>query len=224
MGTDDLGRDLFFEVVHGTRTSLFVALTVTALAACLGIIVGAVSGWRGGLLDDLLTRCTEFVQVVPRFFLAIVVIALLGPGLDRIVLLLALTSWPLIARVVRAEVLSLKSREFVEAARARRTGFSDPRAGRPSGRAACRRRGGLGECRRRNPARSGTLVPWPGRSGAGELGLSRQQRAAVLESGVVDDAVSRRGHRARRPRAQSRRRCVERRAESEDRPLVRDAV
>jgi peptide/nickel transport system permease protein len=113
MGTDDLGRDLFSEVVHGARTSLFVALAVTLLAACAGIIVGAVSGWRGGLLDDLLTRCTEFVQVVPRFFLAIIVIALLGPGLDRLVLLLALTSWPLIARVVRAEVLSLKSREFV---------------------------------------------------------------------------------------------------------------
>jgi len=117
MGTDDLGRDLFSEIVHGARTSLFVALAVTLLAACVGIVVGAVSGWRGGLLDDLLTRCTEFVQVVPRFFLAIIVIALLGPGLDRLVLLLALTSWPLIARVVRAEVLSLKSREFVEAAR-----------------------------------------------------------------------------------------------------------
>jgi len=117
MGTDDLGRDLCSEVVHGARTSLFVALAVTLLAASIGVIVGAVSGWRGGLLDDLLTRCTEFVQVVPRFFLAIIVIALLGPGLDRLVLLLALTSWPLIARVVRAEVLSLKSREFVEAAR-----------------------------------------------------------------------------------------------------------
>ena len=117
MGTDDIGRNLLLEVVHGARTSLFVALTVTTLAACLGVIVGAVSGWRGGLLDDLLTRCTELVQVVPRFFLAIVVIALLGPGLDRVVLLLALTSWPLIARVVRAEVLSLKSRDFVEAAR-----------------------------------------------------------------------------------------------------------
>jgi peptide/nickel transport system permease protein len=118
MGTDDLGRDLLAGVVHGARTSLIVALTVTAIAGLLGVSVGTVSGWHGGALDDVLMRLTEFVQVVPRFFLAGVVIALFGPGLDRLVLLLGLTSWPLIARVVRADVLSLRRRPWVEAARA----------------------------------------------------------------------------------------------------------
>jgi peptide/nickel transport system permease protein len=118
MGTDDLGRDLLAGVVHGARTSLMVAFAVTALAGLLGIGIGAVSGWRGGALDDVLMWITEFVQVVPRFFLAVVVIALFGPGVDRLILLLGLTSWPLIARVVRADVLSLRTRQFVEAAHA----------------------------------------------------------------------------------------------------------
>jgi peptide/nickel transport system permease protein len=75
------------------------------------------AGGQGRLVDDVLMRVTEFVQVVPRFFLAVIVIALFGPGLDRLIVLLGLTSWPSIARVVRAEMLSLKEREFVEAAR-----------------------------------------------------------------------------------------------------------
>jgi peptide/nickel transport system permease protein len=117
MGTDDLGRDVFAGVVHGARTSLVIALAVSVLAALVGVSIGASAGWSGGALDDLLMRFTEFVQVVPRFFLAVVVIALFGAGLVRLILLLGLTSWPLMARVVRAEVLSLKGREFVEAAR-----------------------------------------------------------------------------------------------------------
>jgi peptide/nickel transport system permease protein len=117
MGTDDLGRDLLSGVAHGTRTSLLLALIVSVLTGAMGVIVGALAAWEGGRVDDALTRVTEFVQVVPRFFLAVIVIALFGAGLDRLVLLLALTSWPWIARVVRAEVLSLKQREFVEAAR-----------------------------------------------------------------------------------------------------------
>ena len=118
MGTDDLGRDLLSGVAHGTRTSLLLAVIVSVLTGIIGVMVGALAAWEGGALDDLLMRVTEFVQVVPRFFLAVIVIALFGPGLERLALLLAVTSWPWIARVVRAEALSLKRREFVEAARA----------------------------------------------------------------------------------------------------------
>lgn len=117
-GTDDLGRDLFAGIVHGARTSLLVALTVTALAAVLGVAVGAAAGYGSGAIDDALMRGTELVQVMPRFFLAVVVIALFGPGLDRLIVVLALTSWPSIARVVRAQTLSLGRQEFVDAARA----------------------------------------------------------------------------------------------------------
>jgi len=104
-------------VVYGTRTSLLLAVVVSLLTGAIGIIVGSLAAWQGRRTDDTLMRVTEFVQVVPRFFLAVIVIALFGPGLDRLILLLGLTSWPWIARVVRAEVLSLKQREFVEAAR-----------------------------------------------------------------------------------------------------------
>ncbi len=117
MGTDDLGRDVLSGVVYGTRTSLLLAVVVSLLTGAIGIIVGSLAAWQGRRTDDSLMRVTEFVQVVPRFFLAVIVIALFGPGLDRLILLLGLTSWPWIARVVRAEVLSLKQREFVEAAR-----------------------------------------------------------------------------------------------------------
>lgn len=118
LGTDDLGRDLLAGIVHGARTSLLVVLSVTLLASAIGVTIGAVAGYRTGGTDDVLMRLTEFVQVVPRFFLAVLVVALFGPGLDRLVVVLGLTSWPAIARVVRAETLSLARREFVEAAHA----------------------------------------------------------------------------------------------------------
>ncbi len=118
LGTDALGRDTFSGVLHGLRTSLLVAGGVVAIVVVVGLAVGMVAGYRAGRVDDVLMRATEFVQVLPRFFLAIVVIALFGPGLDNLVIVLGLTSWPLLARVVRAEVLSLREREFVEAARA----------------------------------------------------------------------------------------------------------
>jgi len=118
MGTDGLGRDLFSGVVLGTRTSLTVAGGVGMLVLAIGGAVGLLAGYRGGWTDHVLMRLAELLQVLPRFFLAIVVIALFGPGLDRLVLVLGLTSWPILARVVRSEVLSLKEREFVDAARA----------------------------------------------------------------------------------------------------------
>lgn len=118
MGTDALGRDTFSGVVHGARTSMLVAGSVGVLVALIGGTVGTVAGYCGGRVDDALMRLTEFVQVLPVFFLAIVVIALFGPGLDRLILVLGLSSWELLARVVRAEVMALREREFVEAARA----------------------------------------------------------------------------------------------------------
>jgi peptide/nickel transport system permease protein len=125
MGTDDLGRDVLTLVVHGLRTSLVVAAGVALSAGTAGVAIGAVAGFRPGVIDDLLMRGTEMVQVVPRFFLAVVVVALFGPSLSTIVGVLGFTSWTWTARVVRAETLSLRQRDFVDAARA--LGASDAR-------------------------------------------------------------------------------------------------
>jgi peptide/nickel transport system permease protein len=118
MGTDGLGRDLLSGVIFGARTSLIVAAAVGAVVFMAGVTVGTLSGWAGGWADDALMRFTELFQVLPQFFLAVVVIAFFGPGVLVLVLVLGFTSWAGLARIVRAEVLSLKQREFVEAARA----------------------------------------------------------------------------------------------------------
>ena len=117
MGTDALGRDLLSGVIYGARTSVLVAGGVASLVLVIGTGVGLLSGYAGGWVDDVLMRATEAFQVLPRFFLALVVIAFLGPGLHQLVLVLGVTSWPLLARVVRSQVLSLRHRDFVDAAR-----------------------------------------------------------------------------------------------------------
>lgn len=116
LGTDDLGRDLLSGVIYGTRTSLLVSLAATAISAIIGNVLGAVSGYVGGLFDDLLMRLTEFFQVIPRFFLALIAVALFQPGLLTITIVLGLTSWPMTARLIRGQVLSGREREYVIAA------------------------------------------------------------------------------------------------------------
>ena len=117
-GTDDLGRDLLTAVIHGTRTSLAVGFSVASLSATIGMLIGGISGYLGGLLDDLLMRLAEFFQVIPRFFLVLLAVALFQPGILTITLVLGLTAWPMTARLLRAQVLSVREREYVTASRA----------------------------------------------------------------------------------------------------------
>lgn len=118
LGTDDLGRDILSGIIHGARTSLLVGISVAAGSLVIGTLVGAVAGFVGGKVDDILMRLTELLQVMPRFFLALAVVALFGPGLTNLVLVLALTSWELTARVARSGVLVIRERDFVLAAEA----------------------------------------------------------------------------------------------------------
>ncbi|MER3398201.1 MAG: ABC transporter permease [Chloroflexota bacterium] len=117
-GTDDLGRDVLAMVAHGARTSLMVGAAAALMAAAVGTLVGGVSGYFGGLIDDILTRLTEFFQVTPRFFLATLAVVLFGSKLWLIVAVVGLTFWPAPARILRSQVLALRVREFVLAARA----------------------------------------------------------------------------------------------------------
>ena len=114
-GTDDLGRDVLQGIIHGARTSLAVGLLAAGTAGLIGMLVGGLAGYAGGYLDEAVMRVAELVQVVPRFFLALVGVTLVGPGLETIILLIGLTSWPLTARLMRGEVLRLRAREYVMA-------------------------------------------------------------------------------------------------------------
>ena len=116
-GSDVLGRNMMVGLAYGARISLLVGLASTLCAVGIGVLLGAVAGYYGGLVDDLLMRVTEFFQIIPSFVLLMVLVAFLQPSLSSAVIGIALISWPQVARVVRGEFLSLRSREFVQAAR-----------------------------------------------------------------------------------------------------------
>ncbi len=125
MGTDDLGRDVFTRVLHGARFSLSIGFIAVAISITLGTAIGAVSGFFGGTVDTVLMRLVDTLISFPRLVLLITIIALFEPSLLIVVLVLGFTLWPSTARIVRGEVLSLREREFVLAARA--LGLSSPR-------------------------------------------------------------------------------------------------
>ncbi|HYI16285.1 MAG TPA: nickel transporter permease [Thermomicrobiales bacterium] len=117
-GTDDLGRDVFARTVSGAKYSLAIAFVILIIAVTSGTLIGAVAGYFGGMIDELLMRLTDMFLAFPALILAIAIAASLGPSLRNTVIALSVVYWPWYARLVRAQVLSIKTREYVEAARA----------------------------------------------------------------------------------------------------------
>jgi peptide/nickel transport system permease protein len=118
LGTDDLGRDIFTMILFGAQASLLIGFLSAILGISIGVLAGSISGYYGGLIDDLVMRITELFMMIPRFPLALVVIAFFGNSIWNVIFVLGITSWPRTARTVRVAYMSLKQKEFVEAARA----------------------------------------------------------------------------------------------------------
>lgn len=116
-GTDTVGRDILARTVQGGRISLIIGASVAVLEIALGVVIGAVAGYFGGAIDNLLMRFTEAMLIIPSLFLLIVMARIVGGSVPFIIIIIALTSWMYVARIVRAEFLSLKQNEFVLAAR-----------------------------------------------------------------------------------------------------------
>ena len=117
LGTDNSGRDIAAQIFHGARISLLIGFVATAVAISLGVMVGAVAGYYGGWIDDVLMRVTEAFQTLPNFLLLLVLVAVFGSNILTVILAIGAVSWPAPARLTRAEFLSLRNREFVQACR-----------------------------------------------------------------------------------------------------------
>ncbi|MFC7404711.1 ABC transporter permease [Georgenia alba] len=124
-GTDHLGRDFLARVLHGGRTSLIVGFSVALLCMTLAVVIGSLAGYYGGVIDTLLVKIIEFFQVIPGLVLALVAAALLGANVTMIIAIMAITMWPGVARIMRAEAARIAQLGYVESARA--AGFSGPR-------------------------------------------------------------------------------------------------
>ncbi len=117
LGTDTTGRDIAAQIFHGARGSLLIGVVATLLAITIGIVIGAVAGYYGGIVDDVLMRITEAFQTLPNFLLLLVLVAVFGSDIKTVTIAIGLVSWPAAARLTRAEFLSLRGREFVQACR-----------------------------------------------------------------------------------------------------------
>ena len=118
LGTDNLGRDMLSKIIYGSQVSLFVGLFSVIVAGAIGLIVGLMSGYFGGWVDNVFMRIVDAFLAIPSILFTLVILKLTGPGLITLIVVLGITNWVVYARVIRSEVLSLKEREFVKAARA----------------------------------------------------------------------------------------------------------
>jgi len=118
LGTDYLGRDVLGGIIQGSRTSLLVGVMAAGMMMTIGIFFGALAGYHGGLIDEALMRITEFFQVLPSFILAMVVVALFKPTFWTIIMAISISTWTGTARILRAEFMSLRERDFVTASKA----------------------------------------------------------------------------------------------------------
>lgn len=118
LGTDTLGRDVASRLLYGARVSLLVGLSAVLVAGVIGVALGLVAGYYRGWLDDLLMRLGDIQLAFPALLLGVALLSVLGPGLGNVILVLGVSGWITYARIVRGEALSLREREFVEAARA----------------------------------------------------------------------------------------------------------
>ncbi|MBZ9803430.1 nickel transporter permease [Mesorhizobium sp. ES1-6] len=114
-GTDDLGRDIYSRIIHGSRLTLFVVVLVAIIAAPIGLVVGTTAGYAGGWVDAVLMRITDIFLAFPKLILALAFVAALGPGIENAVLAIAITSWPPYARIARAETLTVRNSDYIKA-------------------------------------------------------------------------------------------------------------
>ncbi|HWL25701.1 MAG TPA: ABC transporter permease [Ureibacillus sp.] len=117
LGTDNLGRDILSRIIYGSQVSLAVGLSAVALAGIIGVFVGLVAGYYGGFIDNLLMRLVDSFLAIPTILFALVILSIFGPSVTTLIVVLGITNWVQYARLVRGEVLSIKEREFVKAAK-----------------------------------------------------------------------------------------------------------